>query len=267
MSLRAALLLLPCTLLAAALALACSSESSPATPDPAATPPPPTATPTPATPTATPDATPVPPSPTATVPPATPAPDTPAATLIPAFPGLPRYDRPIDLVDVPHHSLYLLVLQEGRVLAIPHAGLTTEPRTVLDHRDATTCCSEEGMLSIALDPDFAQNGYLYAYYSPSREGPRITRLSRFATEGQGETFVIDAASELVILEIDQPYFNHNGGTVLFGPDGMLYLGIGDGGSANDPHLHGQNLATHLSTIIRIDVRHASPERPYAIPLR
>ena len=188
----------------------------------------------------------------------------PAATIEPAFPGLPEYTRPIALIELPGHDLFLIVLQEGRVLSIPRDGPYDEPRTVHDQRETTVCCNEEGLLSVALDPEFAANGYVYAYYSPT--APRgVTRLSRFATMGEGAAFAFDAASELVLFEARQPYSNHNGGTVLFGPDGMLYLGIGDGGAADDPHGHGQNLGTHLSTIIRIDVRGASAEAPYAIP--
>ena len=187
---------------------------------------------------------------------ATPTPSrVPAATIEPAFPGLPEYTRPTALIELPGHDLFLIVLQEGRVLSIPRDGPYDDPRTVHDQRETTVCCNEEGLLSVALDPEFAANGYVYAYYSPT--SPRgATRLSRFATTGEGASFAFDAASELVLLQVKQPYSNHNGGTVLFGPDGMLYLGLGDGGAADDPHGHGQNLGTHLSTIIRIDVRNA-----------
>jgi glucose/arabinose dehydrogenase len=173
-------------------------------------------------------------------------------------------ERPIALIDVPGHDIFLIVLQVGHVLSVPRDGPYAEPRTVLDYREATVCCGEEGLLSIALDPDFGANGYLYAHYSPSAE-PGTTRLSRFETTGEGQTLVIDSESELVLLSVRQPFTNHNGGTVLFGPDGMLYLGLGDGGAANDPYGHGQNLRTHLGTIIRIDVRSVSAARPYAIP--
>ncbi len=252
------LLPLAAGLLACALLTACGGSSNgdraPATPSstPAAT------SPATASPTASATAEPQPTE-------ATPAPDPgPAATLVPAFPGLPEYERPVALIGVPEHDRFLIVLQEGRVLSVPRDGPYDEPATVHDQRETTVCCNEEGLLSIALDPEFAANGYVYAYYTPTV--PRgVMRLSRFATRGEGAAFAFDAASELVLFEVRQPYVNHNGGTVLFGPDGMLYLGIGDGGAANDPHGHGQNLGTHLSTIIRIDVRNVSPEQPYAIP--
>ena len=267
-------LLLAAGLLAGALLVACggaSEESSPASPT--ASPPTPASTPSPVA-TASPVATEAPSTPAATEAPSTPAPTAaptgtataPAtvAVLVPAFPGLPEYERPITLIDLPEHDLFLIVLQEGRVLSVPRDGPYDSPRTVHDQRDSTICCSEEGLLSVALDPDFARNGYVYAYYSTGTL-ERVTRLARFATTGERETFAFDAASELVLFEVTQPYINHNGGTILFGPDGLLYLGFGDGGSANDPFRHGQNLATYLGTIIRIDVREASPDQPYAIP--
>ncbi len=251
-------------LLAGALLIACGG--------PADEPPRSTPTAAPETPTATPTRPPVSPTPTATSPPETPSTPpptateapTPAAVLVPAFPGLPELERPIALIDVPEHDLFLIVLQEGRILSVPRDGPYDEPSTVHDQRESTVCCSEEGLLSIALDPEFAANGYVYVYYSTDTI-TRVTRLSRFETTGQGGTFAFDDASELVLFDLSQPHINHNGGTLLFGPDGMLYLGYGDGGAANDPHGHGQNLGTFLGSMIRIDVRNASTGQPYAIP--
>jgi glucose/arabinose dehydrogenase len=121
--------------------------------------------------------------------------------------------------------------------------------------------NEEGLLSVALDPRFATNGYLYAYYSAA--SPRRSVLSRFTVPAGSD--VADGGSELVILELEQPFSNHNGGAVRFGPDGMLYLGFGDGGSGGDPRDNGQDPSTLLGSVIRIDVRAASEAQRYAIP--
>ena len=184
--------------------------------------------------------------------------------LEPAFPDLPRQERPIGLVHLPEHDRFLIVIQKGRILSVPGDGPYHEPGTVLDMVEETVCCAENGLLSIALAPDFSATGHLYVYYSPS-DPKGITRLSRFTLAGEPEALAIEPESELVVFEVGQPYGNHNGGTVVFGPDGMLYLGIGDGGSGDDPHGHGQNRSTYLSTIIRIDVRNASRAQPYTIP--
>ncbi len=256
------------------LILACGDSSAPASPTPepraaSPTPEPRAASPTPepraASPTPKPRAASPTPKPRAASPTPSPVVSPPAAVIVPAFPGLPDLERPVALVDVPGHDLFLIVLAEGRVLAVPRDGPYENPRTVHDQRETTVCCgSEEGLLSIALDPDFARNRYVYAYYSPRTEQPS-TRIVRFETAGEGESFAFDAASEFLLYETAQPYRNHNGGTLAFGPDGMLYLGIGDGGSANDPHGHGQDRSTPLGSIIRIDVRGASVAAPYATP--
>jgi glucose/arabinose dehydrogenase len=119
---------------------------------------------------------------------------------------------------------------------------------------------EQGLLSIALDPGFAENGHLWTY--AIEPAPLRSVVTRYTANVDG-TF--DPATRLVVLEVAQPYANHNGGALRFGPDGMLYLGLGDGGDAWDPHRNGQDLAGLLGGIIRIDVRNSSPEAPYAIP--
>ena len=108
---------------------------------------------------------------------------------------------------------------------------------------------EEGLLSLAFHPDYAENGELYVWYSA--QNPKRGVLSRFIKLPNKTT--ADKYSEQVLLEVREPWGNHNGGTVLFGPDGYLYLGIGDGGAANDPHNNGQNKNTLLGSIIRINV--------------
>ena len=119
----------------------------------------------------------------------------------------------------------------------------------------------EGLLTLALDPEFASNGYLWAFYFVLPERPPLTRLSRFTVEGDS----VDLDSELVLLELDQPGFNQNGADIVFGPDGMLYLSLGDGSASTDPFLNGQNKMTLLGSIIRIDVRESSEAELYRIP--
>ncbi|MPZ98424.1 MAG: hypothetical protein GEU80_03635 [Dehalococcoidia bacterium] len=120
---------------------------------------------------------------------------------------------------------------------------------------------QRGGLALArLDPQFASNGHVWAYYSVEG-GERRTRLSRFTVEGAAAS----ASSELVVLEVAQPYSNHNGGAVRFGPDGMLYLGLGDGGSGGDPHGNGQDREALLGSVLRLDVRNATAAQPYVVP--
>ena len=151
-----------------------------------------------------------------------------------------------------------VVEQEGQVFAIQGATVTS----ILDIRARVLRDgSEEGLLSLALDPVFASNNHVWAYYSAG--SPRRSVLARFTRTPGG--IAIDPASQLIVLEVAQPFANHNGGAIRFGPDGMLYLGLGDGGSAGDPQGNGQRLDTLLGKVIRIDVRGASTARPYAVP--
>ena len=177
--------------------------------------------------------------------------------LVEAFGGR-VFARPIDLVSL-DSGRFLVAEQSGGVMRIGADGSAT---TFLDLRERVSRASnEEGLLSLALDPPFADPGHLWLYYSVA-DGQR-TRLSRFSIAG--DAAAADPGSELVILEIPQPFANHNGGAVRFGPDGMLYLGLGDGGAGGDPRGNGQNRSTLLGSIIRIDVQNPSPSAPYAVP--
>ena len=128
---------------------------------------------------------------------------------------------------------------------------------------------ERGLLGLALHPQFKENGKLYAYYSaPKRaETPADWDHTSHVVEFKAANGKIDLASERVLMQVDQPYFNHNSGRMAFGPDGFLYIAIGDGGNANDrgkrPDMgNGQNLETLLGKILRIDVNKG---QPYGIP--
>lgn len=176
-------------------------------------------------------------------------------SLQPAFDGR-DFDMPVELLALPEGG-YLIADQSGRVSELDDAG--HEIATVLDLSDVVARDHvEEGLLSLALDPDFAQNGHLWAYTVLPE--PRRSAVIRF-TVGAGEPL-----DGLVVLEVPQPFGNHNGGALRFGPDGMLYLGLGDGGGAYDPAGNGANMATLLSKIIRIDVSSAHEDEPYGVPV-
>ena len=164
----------------------------------------------------------------------------------------------------------LVQASDGRALVSEQAGriwaanaLHPDPNTISEFLDITDRVSsrgsEEGLLGMAIDP--TNQRHLYLYYSAA--SPRRSVVSRFTVSPDGSAAAPD--SELVILAVRQPYANHNGGQVAFGPDGYLYVGLGDGGAAGDPQGHGQDTSTLLGAILRIDVSDATPEQPYAIP--
>jgi glucose/arabinose dehydrogenase len=181
------------------------------------------------------------------------------------FPNLPAFERATAMVEV-EDGWFAVTLQDGRVLGFPDDPAVSSTVTHLDIRARTSRAgNEEGLLHLAIDPNFATNRFVYLYYSTT-DGARATLLSRFTATGSKASMRLDPASELVILRVPQPYSNHKGGTIAFGPDGMLYLGLGDGGSAGDPNDYGQDLTKNLlGSIIRIDVRNATAAQPYAIP--
>jgi glucose/arabinose dehydrogenase len=187
----------------------------------------------------------------------------PLIRLEPAYAGL-EFRRPIFVTPAPDATAGLFVAEQyGRVLVFEDRPDVSETTVFLDLTDRVSMRhNEEGLLSLVFHPDYATNGQFFVYYTA--KSPRRSVLSRF-TVSSDDPSRADATSEHIILEVEQPYGNHNGGTVLFGPDGMLYLSLGDGGYANDPHEHGQNLGTLLASIIRIDVDHPDEGRAYGIP--
>ena len=168
------------------------------------------------------------------------------------------FARPVELGPYPGGRLYL-VQQDGLVLLLGSDG--ADAGTLLDLRPSVSRAgNEEGLLGLALDPGFPARPYVYGYYSVAG-GERRTRLARFEVSGDR----VVSWSELVLLEQPQPFANHKGGALRFGPDGMLYLGLGDGGSQGDPSNRAQDLGEWLGKILRIDVRGASAGQPYAVP--
>lgn len=179
-----------------------------------------------------------------------------------AFPNL-EFSAPVDIQNAGDNSNRLFVVeQEGRIKVFQNDSLVNSTETFLDIADQVLYGGEQGLLGLAFHPNYTENGYLYVDYTT--DNPRRTVISRFSVS-QNDPNSADPGSELVLLEVEQPFSNHNGGQLSFGPDGYLYVSFGDGGSGGDPQGNGQNRSTLLGSIIRIDVDNLDPEMNYGIP--
>lgn len=221
----------------------------------------PTATPTPG---GSPGLTPTPtPTPTPTqAPTPTPEPTPVSYGLEPAFTQISD-DRPIDIAVIPGTGNQEAVLiTQGGMLRRVSLSNAFSPQEFGNLTELVNCCGEQGLLSIAFSPEYEQDSHVYLYYTRStycsdEEADSCSVIGRWTVSNNQISGDPD-----VILQVDQPNNNHNGGKLLFGPDDMLYLGLGDGGGANDQYKNGQNLSTLLGSIIRIDPLNGAP---YAIP--
>ncbi|MPZ48253.1 MAG: glucose sorbosone dehydrogenase [Dehalococcoidia bacterium] len=174
------------------------------------------------------------------------------------FPGL-GFSRMTGLYQAPDGRFFVLE-QLGRILVFEDRPDVSESQVFLDIRSKVDASGGEmGLLGFALAPDFAQSGVFYVDYTAGN--PRRTVVSRFTASGA----TADPANESIILEVGQPFANHNGGQIAFGPDGFLYIALGDGGSQRDPQGNGQNLNALLGKILRIDVSGSSGDRAYSVP--
>ena len=170
------------------------------------------------------------------------------------------FEKPVFLTHAGDGSGRVFVVeQRGVIWSVDQASERSTPFLDISDR-VNRGGNEEGLLGLAFSPDFASSGHLFVYYSAA--SPRRSVLSRF-TAGPAGTPAAD--SELVVLEVAQPFSNHNGGMIAFGPDDFLYVGLGDGGSGGDPQGNGQNRATLLGSLLRIDVSEASAGEPYRVP--
>jgi uncharacterized repeat protein (TIGR03806 family) len=182
--------------------------------------------------------------------------------LTPKFPGL-TVDRPLWFGARPNdHEVRYVASQSGQIIGFtaspPLQQWTFLSLNVLQNHN------EEGLLGLAFHPRYETDGRIFVYHSAGE--PRRAVVAEYR-RAMGNSKQIDPDSRRVILEIPQPYGNHNGGDLRFGPDGYLYIAVGDGGSVADPHQNGQDRNSLLGAILRIDIDHADPAcaTPYTIP--
>lgn len=170
-------------------------------------------------------------------------------------------DQPIDIATPGDASGRVFVVEQaGRIRTVQDGRLAQEP--FLDIQDRIASGGERGLLGLAFHPAFPTDPRLFVNYTDV-DGDTVVAEYRLDASGNAA----DPASERVLIRIDQPYPNHNGGAVVFGPDGLLYISTGDGGSGGDPHRNGRRLDTLLAKILRIDVDGPPGDdgRPYRIP--
>ncbi|ASV31406.1 PQQ-dependent sugar dehydrogenase [Maribacter cobaltidurans] len=181
--------------------------------------------------------------------------------VINAFPNL-TFSRPLDLQSPSDGTNRIFVVEQGGAIKVfENNSDVSESSTFLDISGNVASSDELGLLGLAFHPDFDENGYFFVCYTPTND---LSVISRFKTM-DGESNVADPNSELVLLRVPQPYTNHNGGQLAFGPDGYLYIAMGDGGSGGDPDGNAQNLENLLGAILRVDVNNTETGLNYAIP--
>ncbi len=186
---------------------------------------------------------------------------TPGSTGVPA----PRWktlatglEKLTDLKEAPDGSGRLMVVEQVGLIHVMNKTGALDPEPYLDIRDRVgSRGSEQGLLGLAFHPQYQQNGFFFVNYTDQNGDTVIARFT-----GAPGTVKVDPGTQKVLLRVDQPFPNHNGGGLAFGKDGFLYIGLGDGGSAGDPNNNAQSLNTFLGKLLRIDVNSGDP---YGIP--
>jgi len=180
-----------------------------------------------------------------------------------AFPNL-HFDYPVDLTHANDATDRLFVLEQAGVIKVfKNTDTATVANVFLDIRNKVSYGGEAGLLGLAFHPDFKRNGYFFLNYTTKAAGRLQTFIVRYQVSASNPNQA-NRDSEKLLLSFDQPWDNHNGGAIKFGPDGYLYIATGDGGSWGDPHNNAQNKKVLLGKILRIDVNNKG-EKTYSIP--
>lgn len=195
---------------------------------------------------------------------ATPTPTPAAGILLEDVFAPVRFTAPVAMLQAPNDPDWLYVVEQaGTVQRFHRANPAGTRAQVIDIRARVDSGGEKGLLGMAFHPDYQDNHRLFLSYTRRCDQVRLCSFvieAEFAPDPLTKIPVLGA--EKILLQLEQPYDNHNGGQIAFGPDGMLYIGFGDGGSAGDPDGNAQNLSTLLGKLLRVDVNRG---QPYAIP--
>ncbi|MHC4455197.1 MAG: PQQ-dependent sugar dehydrogenase, partial [Planctomycetota bacterium] len=178
------------------------------------------------------------------------------AGIIKLEPLVTGLENPVAITAVGDGSNRLFInLQDGQIVI--YDGTQLLPIPFLDIRSLVSCCGERGLLGLAFHPDYINNGFFYINYTNTNGNTIVARYTV-----SDDPNVADQSSAIILLTVLQPFSTHNGGQLQFGPDGYLYIGMGDGGSGGDPQNNAQNLGTLLGKMLRIDV---DSGLPFTIP--
>ena len=190
----------------------------------------------------------------------------PKLTTAVAFPNL-RFDRPVTMAYPSDGSNLLFVVEQHakKIWSFPNERSTSDKHLFLELPDPINRGNEEGLLGMAFHPKYKENKSFFVYYSADDQGKRHSVVSRFKASSDNPRAADPKSEERIWVSADDPFENHNGGHIDFGPDGFLYITLGDGGAADDPMSSGQNPADWFGSILRIDVDHPSDGKTYGIP--
>ena len=185
----------------------------------------------------------------------------PAFKTVNAYPKL-KFEAPIEYTHANDGTNRVFVVeQSGRIRVFDNNANAASAGIYLDIRNKVAYGGEMGLLGLAFHPKFKENGFFYVNYT--KDNPRETIVSRFKASS-ADASTVEPGSEVILFRFNQPYSNHNGGKLQFGPDGYLYVSTGDGGSGGDPQNHGQNKQSWLGKILRVDVN-STEKGNYGVP--
>jgi glucose/arabinose dehydrogenase len=196
----------------------------------------------------------------------------PAAQSLPAlgtkvaFPNL-QFDRPVAFAYPDDGSNLFFVVEQhtATIWSFPNDRRARQKQAFLRLPDPINRGNEEGLLGLAFHPKYQENKEFFVYYSANDQSQRRSVVSRFTASSDNPRVADAASEERIWVSAEDPFENHNGGTIAFGPDGYLYITLGDGGAADDPMSSGQNPTDWFASILRIDVDHPAGGKPYGIP--